>query len=60
VVTDNAARNDDLFARLLGPEKGKHTFFSLNDLMTTNHEIGGRQLRNFLAARYPVPSEFEK
>ncbi|KAJ7359291.1 hypothetical protein DFH08DRAFT_845658 [Mycena albidolilacea] len=60
VVTDNAARNDDLFARLLGPEKGKHTFFSLNDLMTTNHEIGGRQLRNFLAARYPVSSEFEK
>ncbi|KAJ7897722.1 hypothetical protein B0H14DRAFT_3425084 [Mycena olivaceomarginata] len=60
VVTDDVARNEALFARLLGPERGQRAFFSINDAMGGNHEVGGRQLREFLAARYPVPSEFEK
>jgi hypothetical protein len=60
VVTDDAARNEALFARLLGPERGQRAFFSINNAMGANHEVGARQLREFLAARYPVPSEFEK
>lgn len=60
VVSDDIARNEDLFALLLGPERETHAFFSLNDDMELNAEVAGKQLREFLAARYPVPSEFEK
>ncbi|KAJ7149076.1 hypothetical protein C8R43DRAFT_1193935 [Mycena crocata] len=59
VVSDDIHRNDKLFTRLLGPERGTHAFFSLNDVIQLEAEIAGKQLRQFLETRYPVASEFE-